>query len=113
MPRTPWPWESAEEAMEKEFALRDAAACGLRARAARDASEMAAFREFDIAYRETEDKSYAVKRDIAVRKEGMRAFTKARQRLSGRLWEDRERQKRLMRDLHMEPFSKGEWLNHV
>lgn len=112
MSRTPWPWETDEEAARKERELRDAGIEGSRKRAARDASELAAFREHDTAYRETEDKQYAVKREVAIRKEGTRAFTKARESVSGRLWEDSERRKRLMRDLGMEPLRKGEWLNN-
>lgn len=104
MPRTPWPWESEVEAAGKAAALADASTEGRRHMAARLASPLAEFREMDAAFRETDDKSFAVKRELSVRRGNMRAFTKAREIISGRLADDRSRRLGLMRKLKMQPF---------
>ena len=111
MARTPWPWESEAEAVEKAAALTDASTEGRRRMVARLSSPLAEFREMDAAFRETDDKSFAVKRELSIRKGNMRAFTKARELISGRLSDDRSRRLGLMRKLKMQPF-KPEELNN-
>lgn len=105
--RTPWPWETAEEAEAKERELRERMARG-SALLRRDASALSEFKEMDAAFAETDDKSFAVKREIACRKENARVFAKARERISGRLADDRIRRNDLMRKLGMQPFSPQE-----
>jgi hypothetical protein len=110
MPRTPWPWESEEEAERKAAEFRRIGIEGAHRLARRRASELAEFNEFEAAYRDTDDNSFAVKRDVAARKNGMRVFEKAREKISGRLHDDRARRKRLMRDLGMGPLELGKGL---
>lgn len=107
--RTPWPWESPKEAEAKDRALLDAGERTRRRRSATLRSLRAGFRDADDEVKATGDDAAVAKRRERMGRETPATYEWAQRQLVGRVMDDRDRGRALMRKFGTEfqPNPKG------